>query len=112
MLVNVDWMLDADIDGVNTVTLGPKFGVFGGGAVPPPTGVRLKFCAVVALQVYCSNWTLSLSDAPGVSRHRPLLRLTKWYEPSALATGCHCWLSPLPYCQSWISALFAVDTPV
>src|ERR1041384_4957433 len=31
-------------------------------------------------------------EAAGTSRHLPLLRLTKWYEPSASATGCLCWV--------------------
>lgn len=68
-------MLDADIDGSNTVTLGPKSGVPGGFVVPPP---RVKDCAAVPLQVYCASCTLSAVEALGTSRHFPLLRLTKW----------------------------------
>lgn len=37
-----------------------------------------KDCAPVPLQVYWTSWTLSALDAPGMSRHLPLLRLTKW----------------------------------
>jgi hypothetical protein len=41
----------------------------------PPTGTRLKDWAPVPLHVNCCNCTLSAVDAPGTSRHLPLLRL-------------------------------------
>src|SRR2546421_546359 len=105
-----DWMVEADIDGSKTVTFGPKSGVpAGGGGVVPPEP-RVNDWAAVPLQVYCCNWTLSAVEALGTSRHLPLLRFTKWYAPEASATGCHCWLAPPPYSQSWVRAPSAVDT--
>ncbi len=83
MFVSWFWMVAEDIDGSKTNTLGPKLGWPGGGGAPvvvvvgpvPPTGTRLNDWAVVPLQVNCCNCTLSAVDAPGVSRHRLLLRL-------------------------------------
>jgi hypothetical protein len=102
------WMDDADIDGSKISTFGPRSGLPLDGGVEvgvavgltdgvgdePPTGTRANDCALVPLQAYCCNCTLSEVDPAGTSRHLPVFRLSMWYEPSASWTGCHCWLFP------------------
>ena len=66
------WMAEADIDGSNTATFGPRSGA----AVDWSTGTTWNRWAALPLHVYCTNRTLSASEAPGSSRHLPLCRLT------------------------------------
>ncbi len=67
-------MAEDDIDGSKTTTFGPR----SGSLVDWVTGTTWKRWAAVPLHVYCTNCTLSASEAPGSSRHLPLPRLTKW----------------------------------
>lgn len=75
MLFSRVWMVEADIDGSNTTTFGPRSTPLDGGWVTAATWNRW---AADPLQVYWTNCTLSAVDALGTSRHLPLFRLTKW----------------------------------
>jgi len=108
-------MVDADIEGSNTDTFGPRSGavpgvvvggVVGGVVVPPPGRIQLWFAPPPQSQICIRVPSAELG--PVASAHRFDCGLISWVPVTR-----HCWL-PLPAAQSQICSFvpLAVAPPV